>query len=92
MSDIEVTPLGGGAFRVRVIRGTDTTTHRVTVPPSLLENLGAGEVLPEQVVRESFAFLLEREPAGSILSEFSLDQISRYFPDFEEELPRRLAR
>jgi hypothetical protein len=41
-------------------------------------------------VRESFAFLLEREPAASILPEFSLAIISRYFPEYADELPDRL--
>ena len=41
-------------------------------------------------MRESFVFLLEREPASSIMSEFSLDVISRYFPEYVEELPERL--
>jgi hypothetical protein len=48
-------------------------------------------VTPEAVVRESFAFLLEREPNTSILGEFSLDVISRYFPEYSQELPRRLG-
>jgi hypothetical protein len=43
------------------------------------------------VVRESFAFLLEREPNTSILGEFSLDVISRYFPEYSQELPDRLG-
>jgi hypothetical protein len=42
-------------------------------------------------VRTSFEFLLERESVCSIMSEFSLDVISRYFPEYEDELPRRLA-
>ena len=45
----------------------------------------------ERVVRVSFEFLLEREPAASILPEFSLDVIGRYFPEYEDELPRRLG-
>ena len=45
----------------------------------------------ERVVRVSFAFLLDREPASSIMREFSLDVIQRYFPEYEDELPRRLA-
>lgn len=44
----------------------------------------------ERIVRASFEFLLEREPASSILPEFSLDVIGRYFPEYEDELPRRL--
>ena len=39
---------------------------------------------------ESIAFLLEREPASSILPEFSLDVIPNYFPEYKEELPGRL--
>jgi hypothetical protein len=42
------------------------------------------------VVAESFRFLLEREPAGSILREFSLDQIAHYFPEFYDELRGRV--
>jgi hypothetical protein len=43
------------------------------------------------VVRESFHFLLEREPATSILRQFSLSDISRYFPEYPSELERRLS-
>ena len=43
------------------------------------------------VVRRSFEFLLEREPASSILSRLSLDDISRYPPEYERELARRLG-
>jgi hypothetical protein len=89
VSRVEVSPLGGGRFRVTVTDG-ETTTHRVTVPPGMLTDLGGEDVTPEAVVRESFAFLLEREPNTSILEEFSLDVISRYFPEYPRELPRRL--
>ena len=88
MSEIEVTPQGGGAFRVTVT-GPQTTTHRVTIPAGMLEDLGGAT--PEAVVRESFAFLLEREPNTSIQVEFSLDAIERFFPEYRQELPRRLA-
>ena len=42
-------------------------------------------------MRVSFEFLLEREPTSAILPEFSLDVIGRYFPEYEDELPRRLG-
>jgi hypothetical protein len=45
----------------------------------------------ERLVRESFVFLLEREPASSILSRFSLQDIARYFPEYGEEIARRLS-
>ena len=90
MSDIEVMPLREGAFGVKVTEGEVSTDHRVTVPPAFVEDLGLGGTEPEVIVRESIAFLLEREPATSILREFSLDEIVRYFPEFTSELPRRL--
>jgi hypothetical protein len=37
-------------------------------------------------VRASFRFLLDREPATSILARFSLDVISRYFPEYRREI------
>ena len=90
MSEVEVSPLGGGAFRVTVT-GAETTTHRVTIPPGMLEDLGLEGVTPDAVIRESFAFLLEREPNTSILPDFSLDVIARYFPEYPHELPSRLG-
>jgi hypothetical protein len=33
---------------------------------------------------------MEREPASSILPEFSLAIISRYYPEYIDELPERL--
>jgi hypothetical protein len=35
------------------------------------------------LVERSFAFLLEREPPGSILRSFDLLEIARYFPEYE---------
>jgi hypothetical protein len=55
------------------------------------EELGLGADNVELLVRESFSFLLEREPASSIMSEFSLDVIEQYFPEYREELGRRLS-
>ncbi|HEV2767696.1 MAG TPA: hypothetical protein VGV63_08330, partial [Acidimicrobiales bacterium] len=60
-------------------------------PETLLDDLGVGDVDPELVVRESMEFLLEREPASSILPKFSLDDIPRYFPEYHDELRARLA-
>lgn len=88
MTEIEITALEEGRYGVAVTEGTTITNHRVAVPQDLLADLDAG---PEEAVRESFEFLLEREPSTSILPEFSLDEISRYFPEFRDELRTRLA-
>jgi hypothetical protein len=87
LADIKVTPTGDREFEVVV--GEDST-HRVTVPEDLVAELSLPENDLEGVVRESFVFLLEREPASSIMSEFSLDVIPNYFPEYKEEMPKRL--
>lgn len=87
---ISITPAGPNEFGVEVTEGSETTSHRVIVPPSLLKDWGLQETDSEDVVRESFAFLMEREPASSILPEFSLAIISRYYPEYRDELPERL--
>ena len=78
-------------YAVDVTEGTTQTRHRVTVPADLLADLGLSGADEETVVRETFAFLLEREPATSIYEEFPLDTVSSHFPDFPEELRTRLA-
>jgi hypothetical protein len=91
MADISITPLAPRAFRVEVREGQRETTHQVTVPERLGERLELREDDLERVVRESFRFLLEREPATSILRQFSLSDISRYFPEYPSELEGRLS-
>lgn len=90
MADIIVTPTGPREFEARVREGERETSHLVTVPESLVSELRLPENDLQRVVRESFGFLLEREPASSILPEFSLEEISGYFPEYREELPKRL--
>ncbi len=90
-ADIEVTPIGPSQYDVRIVAGGKQTMHRVTVPDELLAALGVPTGSEDQVVRESFVFLLEREPPTSILREFRLDVISRYFPDYEDALRARLT-
>ncbi|HYH27341.1 MAG TPA: hypothetical protein VEA19_01030 [Actinomycetota bacterium] len=91
MVEIQVTPLDEDAFGVRVREGTNETNHKVTVPDEMLEVLGLPEPDLEELVRESFEFLLEREPATSILGDFRLDAISEFFPEYLDEIRTRLS-
>jgi hypothetical protein len=91
---IEVKSEGGSdplRFTVVVREGQGETRHAVTLAAADFSRLGKG-AKPEQVVEGAFAFLLAREPKESILSRFDLSVIARYFPEFERELPRYLAR
>ncbi len=92
MAHIAVTRTGPERFEVVVNHEEQVATYDVTVPPSLMgDRLKLKWVDAETVVRESFVFLLEREPPSSIMKTFSLDVISRYFPEYYEEMRRRLG-
>ncbi len=90
---IEVRRSGEGepfAFDVIVREGEGETRHEVTMSRETCERLTAGEHAPERCIEAAFRFLLDREPKESILRRFDVTVISRYFPEFERELPRYL--
>ena len=89
---IEVEKIGEEEFQVRVTEGKSQTSHRVTLKRTDHDRIARGTIEPAELVRRSFEFLLENEPKESILTRFDLNVISRYFPDFEREIQRRLAR
>ncbi len=69
---------------------TRETQRLAEPPPALLDDVGLTDADPEEVLRASFGFLLEREPVTSILPKFSLDDIPRFFLDYYDELEARL--
>ncbi len=77
----EVTVVGKGGY----------TRHHVTLRRSDYERLTGGQVSPEELVRASFRFLLEREPKESILRRFDLPVIGYYFPEYEKVIRRQLG-
>jgi hypothetical protein len=79
-----------GEFGVECTEGATTTHHTVTVPERVLDQIDLPRVDPLRLVEESFAFLLEREPVTSIMSSFALSDISRFFPEYIEEMRARL--
>lgn len=86
---IEVQKISEVDFDVTVQSGS-TTNHLVTLPVDYYTKLTAGNVTPEELIRKSFEFLLEREPNTSILRTFELSVIGLYFPEYEKEIARRL--
>ena len=67
------------------------TRHRVTVRRADRERLAPG-ASPDRLVEVSFDFLLEREPHTSILREFELTEIGRYFPEYPAVIGDRVGR
>ena len=75
---------------VRIGDDPDATRHQVAVSDEDLVKLAPAGTSVERVVEASFVFLLEREPRESILRQFDLAVIARYFPEYEREIWRRL--
>ena len=90
MTEIHVEQSGESTYLVRIADDASQTEHLVTLDPEDAGRLGGGAP-PEDLVRVSFEFLLEREPKESILRRFDLPVIGRYFGEYEEEMARRLG-
>lgn len=92
---IDVKPLSGKpghSFEVTVRDKNGETHHEVTVSERDFERFGGGKGEPAALVEESFRFLLEREPKESILGKFALSVIAQYFPEYPDEITRRVAK
>ncbi|MEW6271598.1 MAG: hypothetical protein AB1689_20130 [Thermodesulfobacteriota bacterium] len=84
-------PEGSGwRYDVRVDARGRRHDFAVTLARSDYDRWSGGRVPPAEVVRAAFRFLLEREPATSILSSFDCSVIRRYFPEVDSELPAML--
>ena len=81
MPTIHVTHRTGAIYDVTVEDSRGSTAHEVTVWPSDVARY-APDATPEELLKASFAFLLEREPKESILRRFELPVIERYFPEY----------
>lgn len=78
-------------FEVRIREDGNESRHDVTMSRTDYDRLSQGSCLPDHCVEAAFRFLLDREPKEAILSRFDVSVISRYFPEFEKEMPRYIA-
>ncbi len=78
------------AYDVTVNDGARDYRYDVTLSWADYDLWSHGRVAPEKVVRAAFEFLLDQEPASSIMARFDCSVIRRYFPDVDRELPGRI--
>jgi hypothetical protein len=80
----------GWRCNVAVDHQGEHTEHVVTVSRADLKRWSSGFERQdiEDLVQRSFDFLLEREPASSILKTFELSVIERYFPEYDRIFSR----
>jgi len=81
----------GHAFQDVVREGREETRHRVTVSEEDLRRFEGGKVGPAALLKESFRFLLEREPKEAIMGSFEISVIACYFPEYPREIVMRLG-
>jgi hypothetical protein len=86
---VQVEPKGKNVYRVTVEEGGSRSQHTVTLKEGYYRKLTGGKITPEELIRKSFDFLLERESKESILSSFELPVIQRYFPEYERTIGGR---
>lgn len=80
--EVEITESDGSGSR---------TTHIVTLNKDYYMDLTErGKMIPEEFIKKSFEFLLERESKDSILHHFDVAQINNYFPEYEREIKKGL--
>ena len=65
----------------------DSAMYTVMVPKEYYEKFSKGRNVDE-LVKQSMKFLLARESKDKILGRFSLPTISKYFPEYEEEISK----
>jgi hypothetical protein len=80
--EVEITESDGSGSR---------TTHQVTMLKDYYMDLTQrGRIIPEELIKKSFEFLLDRESKDSILRQFDIAQIKDYFPEYEKEVKKVL--
>lgn len=66
-----------------------TTQHCVSVPGSMLAELGLSAAQEPILVRASLAYLLEHHPAA-IPEQFDLDEVGKAIPEYHDEILDRV--
>jgi len=90
MATIHIEPAGNSKYRVSFDDRGKTRRFTVTATPEDVARYAPDGTTPERLIHASFEFLLEREPAGSILSSFALPIIERYFPEYPTKIKSML--
>ena len=78
---IKVSKISSELFEVTVSKNS-TTSHRVKLSSNVYKDLSDSKISQIDLIIKSFEFLLERESNQSILSEFNLEIIENYFPEY----------
>ena len=82
---IFIKELSDNKFEI-IINNKPITKHTVLLNDEYHDSLTKKKISKKKLLEYSFQFLLDREPNTSILSFFELKIISKYFPEYENEI------
>lgn len=60
--------------------------YSVTLSRDYFKKVVSSEIGPDELVKKSFDFLLQREPPSAILQQFDLQDINKFFPEYEQSI------
>ena len=78
---LSIKEISDSTFKV-IISDEKETSHLVSVSDDFLNKFTKNKITKKKLIELSFNFLLEREKNSSILREFQLQEISKYFPEY----------
>ena len=83
---IKVSEIDHSNFSVKIKDKFSSTEHVVQLNDEYHLEITKNKISKKDLITKSFEFLLKREPKESILLEFNLKVISKYFPDYKHKI------
>ena len=74
-----------------IVRDSSSSTEHVVNVPRIRLGARSSRCDRERLLKESFRFLLEREPKESMMRKFEISVIERYLPEYPGEMRSRMA-
>jgi hypothetical protein len=83
---IKVSEINHNNFSVKIKDEFSSTEHVVQLNDEYHLEITNNKISKKDLITKSFEFLLKKEPKESILLEFNLKVISKYFPDYKDKI------
>lgn len=78
----------GWTFLVELGHGEGLIEYYIDVDREYWTRLTNRRIEPDELIRETFKFILERKPKELILKRFNLSDVSGVFPTYEAEIKK----
>lgn len=76
----------GWTFLVELGHGDNLIEYYVDLDRDYWTQLTSGRLEPARLIEATFKFLLEKEPKEMIMKKFNLNNVTKFFPQYEYEI------